>query len=288
MNARRATAVLVLAALSTAAGACGDDRDTSGATSTTTSSTNPSTSATASTAPDRTEVTAAVFFVRGEKVAAGGAPVSRSAPARGALEALLAGPDAVESAAGMTTEIPAGTRLLGVDIRDGRATVDLSGEFASGGGSLSMQLRVAQVVLTLTSFDTIERVSIRLDGRDVEAIGGEGVPARDLGPAEVEAVTPFVLVTSPLPGDTVSSPFTISGISNTFEATVQYEVIDGAGTVLDQGFTTATAGNGTWGTFSVSVELPAGSAGPGTVRAFQTDMESGGRRDLYEVPVTFR
>lgn len=287
MTDRRAVSALVVIAVVLAAGACGGDGDGSGQPSaTTTTTTRPTT--TTSPAPDGSEVTAVVFFVRGEKVAAGGASVDPPAVARGALEALLAGPDGIESEAGMTTEIPRGTRLLGVDVADGRATVDLSGEFASGGGSLSMQLRVAQVVLTLTSFDTIERVSIRLDGRNVEAIGGEGVPARDLGPADVESVTPFVLVTSPLPGDTVGSPLTISGIANTFEATVQYEVIDGAGTVLGQGFTTATAGNGTWGTFSAAVELPDGSAGPGTVRAFQIDMESGARRDLYEVPVTFR
>ena len=53
-------------------------------------------------------------------------------------------------AIGMVNGIPDGTEVLGVDISDGVATVDLSEEFASGGGSLSMQLRVAQVVFTST------------------------------------------------------------------------------------------------------------------------------------------
>jgi spore germination protein GerM len=38
-----------------------------------------------------------------------------------------------------------------------------------------MQLRVAQIVYTLTEFPIIERVRFRIDGAPVAAIGGEGV-----------------------------------------------------------------------------------------------------------------
>ena len=51
--------------------------------------------------------------------------------------------------------IPAGTRYLGVEVSGGVATVDLSREFESGGGSLSMISRVAQVVFTVTRIDGI-------------------------------------------------------------------------------------------------------------------------------------
>ena len=68
---------------------------------------------------------------------------------RAALEELLKGPTPEEAAAGFGTEIPDGTALLGLEIDDdGVATVDLSSEFASGGGSLTMFVRLAQAVHT--------------------------------------------------------------------------------------------------------------------------------------------
>ena len=61
------------------------------------------------------------------------------------MEELLAGPTAQESAWGFTSEVPDGTSLLGISIEGGTARVDLSGEYDSGGGTLSMTMRLAQV-----------------------------------------------------------------------------------------------------------------------------------------------
>ena len=140
----------------------------------------PATSAPATTAPSTATAPAAipvdVFFIRDERVVPASRDVTPPAVARGAMEALLAGPTAADQADGLTSSIPAGTRLLGLRVTPaGVAEVDLSGEFASGGGSLSMLTRVAQVVYTLTSFPTVRSVRFLIDGRRVEAIGGEGV-----------------------------------------------------------------------------------------------------------------
>ena len=54
---------------------------------------------------------------------------------RGALEALLAGPTTEERARGLRSEIPAGTRLRDLTVREGVATIDLSEAVATGGGS---------------------------------------------------------------------------------------------------------------------------------------------------------
>ena len=78
-------------------------------------------------------------------------------------------------AAGLTSAVPRGTRLLGLSIDGTTARVDLSAQFAAGGGSLSMQARVAQVVYTLTRFPTINAVDFMLDGALVETLGGEGL-----------------------------------------------------------------------------------------------------------------
>ncbi len=97
------------------------------------------------------------------------------AVATAAVNALLAGPTRVEQATGTTTAIPLGTRLLGISIHTGVATVDLTSDYESGGGSLSMQMRLAQVVFTLTQFPTIKAVRFELDGRPVNVFSGEGI-----------------------------------------------------------------------------------------------------------------
>ena len=137
------------------------------------------TTAPATTAPGTTTapvtVPVDVFFVRDERVAAADRDVTPPGVARAAMTALLAGPTAEETAAGSSTSIPEGTRLLGLRITGRVAEVDLSGEFASGGGSLSMLTRVAQVVYTLTGFPTVGSVRFLIDGEKVDSIGGEGV-----------------------------------------------------------------------------------------------------------------
>jgi hypothetical protein len=88
-----------------------------------------------------------VWFVRaGRLVAASRTHVATRRVAAAALMALLGGPTASERAAGVTSAVPAGTRLLAVSIKRGVATVDLTSDYQSGGGSLSMQLRLGQVV----------------------------------------------------------------------------------------------------------------------------------------------
>ena len=97
-----------------------------------------------------------------------------------------------------------------------------------------------------------------LDGEPVEAIGGEGVVVDPpIGRLAIEEQTPQILIESPLPGDTVSSPIRLRGTANVFEATVSIEVRDETGTVVLEAFTTATSGTGTRGTFDTKLVLPA-------------------------------
>ncbi len=226
-----------------------------------------------------------MYFMRDEKIATGGATTDADDKVEGALEELLAGPDEFDAEIGMSSEIPDGTELMSLEVSGGMATIDLSAEFESGGGSLSMQARVAQVVFTVTQFDDVDTVSFQIDGADVESIGGEGIPATEVDRTDFTNVTPNILVESPLPGSDVMSPVTVSGMSNTFEANVEYSVTDPEGLIIEEGFTTATAGNGTWGEFEFTVEFSTDRTGLGAVIVFQTSAETGEQADVYEVPV---
>ena len=164
------------------------------------------------------------------------------------MDLLLQGPTAADKNAHLDTVIPAGTIVHGVSIDGGVATVDLSTSFGSGGGSVSMQGRVAQVVYTLTQFPSVTGVNFKLDGVATTVLGGEGVVLdHPQTRADWESFTPIILVESPLPGDAVSSPFHVTGTSNTFEATLQIRLTDATGAKVFEHNGMATSGTGTHG-----------------------------------------
>ena len=239
--------------------------------------------------PDPVDDTAsaALYFLRDGTIAPVRREIAASAePEQAALAALLEGPTVDEAMGDLATAIPAGTKLLDLSIDDGIATVDLDGTFDDGGGSASMQGRVAQVVATLTRFPSVMKVAFRLDGEPVEAIGGEGVVVDPpIGRLEIEDQTPQILIESPLPGDTVTSPVRLRGTANVFEANVSIEAKDETGTVILEAFTTATSGTGTRGTFDTKLNLPTAS-GTITIVTFEASAEDGRPLHVRDVQVT--
>lgn len=233
-------------------------------------------------------LTLAVYFIRDEKVALAHRTVPHTLQvAAAAMQALLAGPTPDEQAAGMSSSVPAGTRYLGVAIGDDKvATVDLSGEYESGGGSFSMASRLAQVVYTLTQFPTIEKVAFSLDGQPVEVFGGEGIVMdHPVGRADYEEWTPAIFVDTVAIGDRISSPVRLAGTANVFEATFAAQILAADGSVAVEEVVTATSGTGTRGAFDVSIpfDLP---AGPATVVVLEYSAKDGSPVNVVEIPVT--
>jgi hypothetical protein len=236
-----------------------------------------------------------VYFLRDEEIATGEARTAEPpAVLEGALSALLAGPTGFEQGLGMGSEIPAGTELLGVQVIDGVAFVDLSGAFESGGGSLSMTARLAQVVYTATQFPTVEGVRILLDGALADTLGGEGLvidapvarSAFEFG-GEFDTLAPQILPEEPRPGATVTSPLRVHGSSNTFEAMLALEIVAlGGQTIVPQTNVMATSGTGTRGTFDVTLSFDAQPEGPATLRLFELSARDGSRVNVVEVPLT--
>ncbi len=183
-----------------------------------------------------------------------------------ALEALLEGPDSFEEGYGLRTAIPDGTQLLGLTIDDGIARVDLTSEFETGGGSASMQTRLAQVVYTITQFPTVDGVVFSLDGEPIDVLGGEGIIIdQPLTRRDFADLLPAILVTNPAPTQTVESPVLIRGSANVFEANVGIQILDESGEVLAETFTTATCGTGCRGTFRINVPYEVDRAQQGTI-----------------------
>ncbi|MDH4140522.1 MAG: GerMN domain-containing protein [Coriobacteriia bacterium] len=230
-----------------------------------------------------------VYFVRGEGLGVSVRSIpSTTQVAHAALRELLARPDAQESGFGLTSEIPDGTTLNSVSIADGRATVDLSSSFDDGGGSLSMQMRAAQIVYTLTQFPTVTTVDFELDGEPIEALGGEGIDVVGVSREDFTNVLPMILVERPAPGQTVTSPVRLSGLANTFEATFVAKVTDSDGNVLTEEVVTYDGSMGSWAVFDVSLEFETEDLGLGTVVVYEQSAKDGKPINVVEIPVRMK
>jgi hypothetical protein len=176
-----------------------------------------------------------------------------------------------------------------VKITDGTAAVDLSKAFGSGGGSLSMTARVAQVVFTLTQFASVQRVSFHIDGEPVEALGGEGlILVEPQTRADFEDLSPAVLLERPAWGGTITigTIAEFRGSANVFEASFNLELTDGDGRIVAKRLVTATSGTGTRGTFRARMAMPADAhSGWGSVIAWYASPKDGKRVVVAEVPV---
>jgi hypothetical protein len=214
-----------------------------------------------------------VWFTRGESLfAVSRAQLATPRVGSAAMEALLEGPDPRERAAGVGSQVPPGTQFLGLTVEDGIATVDLTSEFESGGGSASLNMRIAQVVYMLTQFPTVKGVLFQLDGQSVDVLGGEGIVVdQPVTRKDFRDLLPAILVRKPEIGERVSNPVTVSGSANVFEANVSVEIVDANGKVVGSTFTTATCGTGCRGTFSVSVPYDISAATRGLVIVHDDD-----------------
>jgi hypothetical protein len=130
--------------------------------------------------------------------------------------------------------------------------------------------RTAEEVYTLSQFEPKKPVEV----------GGKSYTRADF-----EDLTPTILVESPLPFATVTSPLRVWGTANTFEATFDYDLVDKTGKLISHRFVTATSGSGTRGTFDFTVPFEAPN-GLGKLVVFEESAADGSRIHQVEVPLT--
>lgn len=243
--------------------------------------------------PEGSTIVRAYFHLGGDESSEGIVAVLREVPktqavARAALEQLLLGLQGRETfdGAGLSTMIPEGTQLLGISIDDGVATVDLSGEFATGGGSASAMMRLAQVTFTLTQFPTVQGVSFKLDGRPVTVFGSEGIVLD--GPVTREDYTDLlsdIWVDRPAWGAGLGNPARITGLANVFEAHFRVAILDGDGLPIADEGVMATCGTGCYGTFDVTLHYDVSEPQYGALRVYNLSAMDGSPEAIRDYPV---
>jgi germination protein M len=206
-------------------------------------------------------------------------PVQRSVPqtedaAAAAMRELLAGPTADERSGSypgrggglspLSTTVPRDASLLGIDIQDGIATVDLSGDFGAGDDLVLLVYRQAQVVYTLTQFPTVDRVDFRLDGEPMAAIEGHEGSAPG-GPATRGFYFDqrrSVFVDEPAWGAIVGDAVDVTGETD-LDAELRFALVDGAtDKILAEQAVHAScdpcSAPDSWGRFEARLPMPAG------------------------------
>ena len=231
-------------------------------------------------------------------------PVERTVPesqatATAAMKALLAGPSAKERAARpyIQTLIPAGSKLLGIEVSRGLATVDLSAEFASlspddawDDGMFSLRGRLAQVTYTMTQFAPVNRVNFSIEGKPVKVFSSEEITLdKPVTRATYrDRYLPLIFVDRPAWGAPLLNPGRVTGLANVFEGQFRIALLNRNDKVLVDAPVLARCGTGCWGRFDVALSYDVSKPQWGTLRVWDISEYSGKPAAVREYPVYLR
>jgi hypothetical protein len=208
-----------------------------------------------------------------------------AAPARAAVQALLAGPNLAESDAGVGSQVPAAADLLGLSVANGTATVDLSSEFAASGTTAQVRMRLAQLTWTLAQFPTIDRVALQVNGRAVSSLAGVKLP-QPMTQDSFAGLLPTITVWNPAIGTAISGSVRVSGNATVFEGSLHIRVLNHNGTSIAHANTTASCGTGCRGGYTILVPFSAGGDQLGTIVVTDDDTDGNGKpQHKVQVPV---
>lgn len=119
-----------------------------------------------------------------------------------------------------------------------------------------MRARIAQVVFTVTQFDSADRAIFSMEGLPIESLGGEGI-VLDEPQTRLDVdrnLSGSVIIETPAYGATVSGQFTVMGEGDVYEGQFPIEVWANGEQV--GGVAPVTAGAwGTWAAFEVTVSI---------------------------------
>jgi hypothetical protein len=187
-------------------------------------------------------------------------PYTRAVAAAGEL--LETDPDCP----GARRPFPAGTRLRGIDLDGGTATVELSRP-ALPAARAARRWPLQALVHTLTQFPTVRRVLVKVGGRTVA-----GPMARD--PAI--PLAPIALAEPPAGALVKGDRLVVKGEASVYEGTVSLRLRDDRGQVMAQGYATAAEGAPGRGPFSAALTFtPPAASHSWTVEAFEVSAEDG-------------
>lgn len=186
--------------------------------------------------------------------------------------------------------LPSGTKVLGIEIENGLATINFSKEVLNNNiGSSGEVLGIQSIVNTMTEFPNIEKVSFEVEGKSNGRardwwghVGLYDQPfTRDLS----RVYEPAIWVTHPSEHQVAGVPLLVKGSARVFEGTVSAKLLDNKGQVLAQSSTTATEGAPGRGNFEMSIKFEPPNDGEGTLEVYWASPKDGSIQDKVSIPV---
>jgi len=101
--------------------------------------------------------------------------VSGSDTLLAALNALVKGTDDAEGKKGLISSFPEGLTIRSAAVRNGIAEIDLSSEFSENAHGDILTGRLNQLFYTSMQFPGVKGITIRINGKPVNSIGGDGL-----------------------------------------------------------------------------------------------------------------
>jgi hypothetical protein len=151
-----------------------------------------------------------------------------------------------------------------------------------------IRTRLGQVTYTLTQFSTVSSVRFRVEGKALTSIPGPPWAASYSRASFRSALLPAIFVDRPAWGAGLPDGLRVIGQANVFEAQFRIALIASNGRVLIDRPVHATAGSGTWGTFSVALDYAVTKAQWGTLRVYDPSERDGAPESIREYPVYLR
>jgi hypothetical protein len=169
-----------------------------------------------------------------------------------AVNTLIAGPDAVDTAAGLANAVAKTVGIVSLTQSGDVVTIGFNRKFESA----NTRPQVGQVVYTLTQFPGVDKVQFLIDG---QPNGATGVPPWSR--ADLEDMTPSILPLSPAPADRLGHTFRCQGLTQ-LSGEIACAVLDASGrpvasTSVDLPTTTSTT--------TTMIGVAPGSTPPGSV-----------------------
>lgn len=230
--------------------------------------------ATTSPAPRLIVPTITLFFTRSHQLCAVSRETKGTQTAEDLLLDLIAGPEDRETKGGIATSIPSETGIRKVSVQDGLAEVDVSRAFESSSlGPLSIKIRLAQVIYTLTRLDSVRQVTLKVEGRLLDGKSA-GLPHdAPFSREDFEDVVPDVLIESPGWGEKICSPLVVQGSARAEKGTFQLSLFDQRGNGLASDSVSTEPGKRTF--FEFCAEFTPIEAGRCELEASMTSMRDG-------------
>lgn len=188
---------------------------------------------------------------------------------------------------GFGNEIPSDVVVSSSELVDGVIRAEMSEAFPEGsesGGALGDFTMLNQLIYSLTMIDPNAGVLFTVDGEPVTEFGSEGLVLTD--PVTRDSFIDelnLIFLTEPVVEQ--DGVYTVAGRSNTFEASLVVNVLDGNGEVVHEQFLTATCGSGCWGEFSTTIDASLIEPGESSIHVFQPSAEDGSVTNGITIPI---